>query len=161
MTPSPLRNVGFPRNQPEHWPRKQKGRKQPMTGPNDKSTTRGFGRFRTSHTNLKTPERPLYKENGQQKFEYGSIIGRSGNNIPEDLSQENELDGSHELNEGLEYQQRSKALRRKSNHNQREPCINTSHKKGLQMKAPSQIQVPQDMGEEPPSSQQQARSSRP
>ncbi|MBW0462837.1 hypothetical protein O181_002552 [Austropuccinia psidii MF-1] len=58
-------------------------------------------------------------------------MGRSGGNNPEDLSQADGLDGSHEQHESFESQQEFKALRRRKNKNQKEPGCHTSHREIL------------------------------
>ncbi|MBW0584065.1 hypothetical protein O181_123780 [Austropuccinia psidii MF-1] len=148
MTPPLLRDLGFPRNQPEHWPRRHRGRRQPITGSNDqqrtyhqgtptqglipnqiqpRSPTRRLDRCKTGPSNTQTPERPLHMEHGQQNVHYGRIMGRSGDNNSEDLSQANGLDGTYDRNSRLESQQEFQTLRRKSNKNQREPGICHNH----------------------------------
>ncbi|MBW0591743.1 hypothetical protein O181_131458 [Austropuccinia psidii MF-1] len=152
MTPPLLRDLGFPRNQPENWPRRHRGRRQPATGSNDqqrtyhqgtptqglipnqiqpRSPTRILDRCRTGPSNTQTPERPLHMEHGQQNVHYGSIMGRSGDNNSEDLSQANGLDRTYDRNARLEPQQEFQTLRRKSNQNQREPGSHTSHREIL------------------------------
>ncbi|MBW0472439.1 hypothetical protein O181_012154 [Austropuccinia psidii MF-1] len=100
MPPLPRDHL-FPRNQPENWPTRNRGRRQPITRPNDtertyqqgtpsqspiqyqiqpRNPTRGLERCRISHTNSQTPEIPLYMEDGQQNLQYGSMKGQSGNN---------------------------------------------------------------------------------
>ncbi|MBW0508341.1 hypothetical protein O181_048056 [Austropuccinia psidii MF-1] len=89
MTPTLLGDILFPRNNPEHWSRRYRARRQPITGPNDhqrtyqqgtaakglipdkpqpRSPTRGLERCISGHTNSQTPERPLYMEHGLQAF---------------------------------------------------------------------------------------------
>ncbi|MBW0460476.1 hypothetical protein O181_000191 [Austropuccinia psidii MF-1] len=129
MKPPLLIDIGFPRNYPVHWPRSHRGRRKPITGSNDqqrthkqetpaqspipdqiqpRSQTRGLDRFRNGNTNPQTPERPIYMANVQRNAQYGSIMGRSGNNNPEDLSQENGLDGSHQKLKGWNTNKNSK-----------------------------------------------------
>ncbi|MBW0564455.1 hypothetical protein O181_104170 [Austropuccinia psidii MF-1] len=83
MTPPLLRDLGFTRNQPETRPRKNRARRQPITGSNDqprnyqqvtpsqdlipdqippRSPTRLLDRCRTVNTNLQNPERPFHME---------------------------------------------------------------------------------------------------
>ncbi|MBW0543891.1 hypothetical protein O181_083606 [Austropuccinia psidii MF-1] len=118
-------------------------------------------RFRTGHKNSQTLERTLCTEHIKQNFQYGSIIGRSGNNYPEDLSQANDFDVSHGRNERLESQREFEGLRRKSSQNQRQPCSHAFHRKSWHMKELSQIQLPPYMEEELQCSPKQSRSSRP
>ncbi|MBW0479902.1 hypothetical protein O181_019617 [Austropuccinia psidii MF-1] len=103
MTPPLLRDIGFQRNKLEQWPRRHRGRRQPITIPNyqqgthsqgliqdknqPRSLTRGSDRCRAGHDSSLNPGIPLCMEYGQNHFQYESIRSRSGNNNQEDLSQ--------------------------------------------------------------------------
>ncbi|MBW0462909.1 hypothetical protein O181_002624 [Austropuccinia psidii MF-1] len=67
----------------------------------------------------------------KRNVQYGSIIGRNRNKNPEEVSQENSLDGYQGRKKSLELQQELQALRRKRNQNQREPGSHTSHREIL------------------------------
>ncbi|MBW0567868.1 hypothetical protein O181_107583 [Austropuccinia psidii MF-1] len=177
MKPPLLINLGFTINQPDHWPRRHRGTRQPITGSDDQkgtraqgliayqikptSPTRGLDIWRAGHTNPEIPQIPLHIVHGQKNVQYGIIMGRLVNNNPEDLSQQNDLDRPHKRKESLESQQELQALRRKEKQNQREPGSHTSHREILPHGTAQSNSGAQDMEEEAISSPQQSRSFRP
>ncbi|MBW0583193.1 hypothetical protein O181_122908 [Austropuccinia psidii MF-1] len=132
MTPPFLRDLGFQRNKPEHWPRrKRQGRRKQLFGSNDQQgtyhqgnpaqslipdqtqprcPTRGLDRYRKIHANPQTPERPFYMEYGQQNIHYGSSLGINRNKNPEDLPQANEFSRAKGRKKRLESHQEFQAL---------------------------------------------------
>ncbi|MBW0503181.1 hypothetical protein O181_042896 [Austropuccinia psidii MF-1] len=100
-------------------------------------------------------------EYGQNHFQYESIRSRSGNNNQEDLSQPIAwLDLMKEVKGWNPNKNFKLSEERVTIIKENQAAIQAIHKL-WNMEKPSQIQVPQNMGEEVPSSLQQSRSSSP
>ncbi|MBW0591735.1 hypothetical protein O181_131450 [Austropuccinia psidii MF-1] len=149
MLPQFLRDIEYPRDQPEIWQgRNGRGRIQPPAGSNDQkgnyhwenssqsqipkkiqpSTTKKLDTFRKFHSDTSTLERLVNVEYGQQNVCHSRIMGRNCYNMSENHTKSNDFLRSSERDQNFEFQQIFHTLRIGRNLNQRQSGRNPSHR---------------------------------
>ncbi|MBW0538536.1 hypothetical protein O181_078251 [Austropuccinia psidii MF-1] len=97
MSPVHLRDLGFQRNQPEDRESLSRTRRpgRGHLGHSGEPQTRGLEAYESSSSAPPTPQISFPMKHGQQEVQPSISLGRTWNNLPEDLSQRDRLQGPY------------------------------------------------------------------